>query len=158
MIATAGGDDKVALCRELGAELAVDYRTDDFVARVKDHTDGHGVDVVYDPVGGDVFDGSRRCVAWDGRILVIGFASGRVPDIPANHVLVKNYSVVGVHFGGAVARDVTLLPRVASAARRDCTPTARSTRSCSRRVPFADVPDALALLGARGTTGKVVVR
>ena len=62
--------------------LAVDYRADDFVPRVKEHTDGHGADVVYDPVGGDVFDGSRRCIAWGGRILVIGFASGRVPDVP----------------------------------------------------------------------------
>ena len=156
MIATAGGDDKVAVCRELGAELAVDYRTDDFVARVKEHTDGHGVDVVYDPVGGDVFDGSRRCVAWDARILVIGFASGRVPDIPANHVLVKNYSVVGVHFGGAVARDVTLLPRVASALARLHADGAIDPLVFAE-IPFADVPAALALLGARGTTGKVVV-
>jgi NADPH2:quinone reductase len=156
VIATAGGDDKVALCRELGAELAVDYRADDFVARVKEHTGGHGADVVYDPVGGDVFDGSRRCIAWGGRILVIGFAGGRVPDVPANHVLVKNYSVVGVHFGGAVTRDVALLPRIASEltalhARGAIDPLVLAT------VPFADVPAALGLLGARGTTGKVVV-
>ena len=156
VIATAGGDDKVALCRELGAELAVDYRADDFVARVKEHTEGHGADVVYDPVGGDVFDGSRRCISWGGRILVIGFASGRVPDVPANHVLVKNYSVVGVHFGGAVARDDALLPRLASQL------TALHERGAIdplvfATIPFAEVPAALALLGARGTTGKVVV-
>jgi NADPH2:quinone reductase len=156
VIATAGGADKVALCRELGAELAVDYRADDFVARVKEHTEGHGADVVYDPVGGDVFDGSRRCIAWGGRILVIGFASGRVPDVPANHVLVKNYSVVGVHFGGAVTRDDALLPRLASEltalhARGAIDPLVFAT------VPFAEVPAALASLGARGTTGKVVV-
>jgi NADPH2:quinone reductase len=156
VIATAGGDDKVALCRELGAELAIDYRTGDFVARVKEHTDGHGVDVVYDPVGGDVFDGSRRCIAWGGRMLVIGFASGRVPEVPASHVLVKNYSVVGVHFGGAVARDTTLLPRVAS----ELMPlhaTGAIDPLVFAEVPFADVPVALTLLGARGTTGKVVV-
>ena len=156
VIATAGGDDKVARCRELGAELAVDYRTDDFVARVKEHTDGHGVDVVYDPVGGDVFDGSRRCVAWGGRILVIGFASGRVPEVPANHVLVKNYSVVGVHFGGAVARDTTLLPRIASTL-AELHADGAIDPLVFAEIPFADVPAALALLGARGTTGKVVV-
>ena len=90
------------------------------------------------------------------RILVIGFASGRVPDIPANHVLVKNYSVVGVHFGGAVARDVTLLPRVASALAQLHADGAIDPLVFAE-IPFADVPDALALLGARGTTGKVVV-
>jgi NADPH2:quinone reductase len=156
VLATAGGEEKVALCRELGAELAVDYRTDDFVARVKEHTDGHGADVVYDPVGGDVFDASRRCVAWDARILVIGFASGRVPEIPANHVLVKSYSVVGVHFGGAVQHDTALLPRVSSELVRLHAAGAINPLVFAE-VPFADVPAALALLGARGTTGKVVV-
>jgi NADPH2:quinone reductase len=156
VLATAGGTDKVARCRELGAELAVDYRTDDFVTRVKEHTDGHGADVVYDPVGGDVFDGSRRCIAWDGRILVIGFASGHVPEIPANHVLVKSYSVVGVHFGGAVERDATLLPRVASELVQLHAAGAIDPLVLAE-VPFADVPTALTRLGARGTTGKVVV-
>ena len=156
VIATAGGDDKVTRCRELGAELAVDYRADDFVARVREHTGGHGADVVYDPVGGDVFDGSRRCIAWGGRILVIGFASGRVPDVPANHVLVKNYSVVGVHFGGAVARDINLLPR-AAAALVELHADGSIDPLVFAEVPFADVPAALSLLGARGTTGKFVV-
>ena len=96
----------------LGAEVAIDYRAENFVDVVKHHTEGHGADVVYDPVGGEVFDGSRRCIAWGGEILVIGFASGHVPEIPANHVLVKNYSVIGVHWGGAVERDANLLTRV----------------------------------------------
>src|SRR5207302_2268627 len=98
-IATAGGAGKVEVCRKLGAELAIDYRSEDFVQIVKDATGGEGADVVYDPVGGDVFDRSTKCIAFEGRILVIGFTSGRIPEARANHVLVKNYSVVGVHWG-----------------------------------------------------------
>ncbi|QIA27656.1 NADPH:quinone oxidoreductase family protein [Thermaerobacter sp. PB12/4term] len=99
VLATAGGAEKVDLCRRLGAELAVDYRQQDFVEAVKEATGGRGADVIFDPVGGDAFDRSRRCVAPEGRILVIGFAGGGIPQVPANHVLVKNYSVVGIHWG-----------------------------------------------------------
>lgn len=156
VIATAGGPDKVEVCRALGAELAVDYRAESFVEIVKAHTDGHGADVVYDPVGGEVFDDSRRCIAWGARILVIGFASGKVPEIPANHVLVKNYSVVGVHWGGALERDPNLLGRVhrelmALHAVGAVDPLVHA------EVSFADVPGALELLADRGTSGKVVV-
>ena len=91
--------EKVAVCRELGADLAVDYLAEDFVAVVKEATGGRGADVIYDPVGGDIFDRSRKCIAFEGRLLVIGFAGGRFADAPANHVLVKNYSVVGLHWG-----------------------------------------------------------
>ncbi|HJQ30136.1 MAG TPA: NADPH:quinone oxidoreductase family protein, partial [Rubrobacter sp.] len=92
VIATAGGPEKVEICRKLGAEIVVDYRKENFIEIVKEATEGHGADVVFDPVGGDVFDGSRRCVAFEGRILVIGFTGGRIADAPTNHVLVKNYS------------------------------------------------------------------
>lgn len=156
VIATAGGADKAALCEELGAEVAVDYRADDFVAVVKEVTGAHGADVVYDPVGGEVFDGSRRCVAWDGRILVIGFASGQVPEVPLNHVLVKSYGIVGVHFGGAAERDPTLLTRIG----RELVAlhaTGTVDPHVFAEVAFAELPAALELLGARGTTGKVVV-
>src|SRR3979490_2683791 len=80
VIATAGSAPKVALCRELGADLAIDYRTDAFVDGVKAFTDGRGADVVYDPVGGDVFDRSTKCIAFEGRIVVVGFTSGRIPE------------------------------------------------------------------------------
>ena len=99
VIATAGGARKVEVCRQLGADHVVDYTTDDFVPVVKEVTGGHGADIVYDPVGGDVFDKSRKCVAFEGRIVVVGFTSGRIPEAPANHLLVKNYSVVGLHWG-----------------------------------------------------------
>ena len=99
VFATAGGEEKVEICRSLGAEVAIDYKQENFIDVVKEATDGRGADVIFDPVGGDVFDGSRRCVAFEGRIVVIGFASGRIPEVPANHLLVKNYSVLGLHWG-----------------------------------------------------------
>ena len=78
MIATAGGPEKVQVCRDLGAELVVDYRAGDFVDAVKEFTGGRGADVIYDPVGGDTYDRSTKCVAFEGRILVMGFTGGRV--------------------------------------------------------------------------------
>src|SRR5436305_7188148 len=99
VIATAGGERKVEGCRELGADHVVDYTTEDFVPIVKEVTGGRGADVIYDPVGGDVFDKSRKCIAFEGRLAVVGFTSGRIPEAPANHLLVKNYSVVGLHWG-----------------------------------------------------------
>ncbi|HUP75378.1 MAG TPA: NADPH:quinone oxidoreductase family protein [Acidimicrobiales bacterium] len=113
VIATAGGTEKVDLCRSLGAHHVIDYRsTPDFVDEVREVTGGHGVDVCYDPVGGDVFRKSQRCMAWDGRLLIIGFVGG-IADAPTNHILLKNYSVVGVHWGASLARDPTRLPRAA---------------------------------------------
>ncbi len=99
VIATAGTDAKMEVCRQCGADHVINYGTDDFVAAVKDFTNGNGADVVYDPVGGDVFDKSTKCIAWNGRILVIGFTSGRIPDIRTNRILLKNMSVVGLHWG-----------------------------------------------------------
>lgn len=99
VIATAGGPEKVQICKELGADVVIDYRSEDFVSIVKEETNGQGADVIYDPVGSDVFDRSRKCIAFDGRLLVIGFAGGRIPEAPVNHALVKNYSIVGVHWG-----------------------------------------------------------
>src|SRR5438876_4058680 len=77
VVATAGGPEKVEVCRKLGAHLALDYREHDFVDAVKEFTDGRGADVIYDPVGGDTYDRSTKCVAFEGRILIIGFTSGR---------------------------------------------------------------------------------
>ncbi|MPY92554.1 MAG: zinc-binding dehydrogenase [Acidimicrobiia bacterium] len=99
VIATAGGPEKVAVCQQLGADHAVDYHVEDVYDRVMEITAGHGVDVVFDPVGGPVTTPSRRLLAWEGRLLVIGFASGDIPSFPGNHVLVKNYTVLGVHWG-----------------------------------------------------------
>lgn len=99
VLATAGSRDKLARCLEAGAQLAVDNRRDDVVEAVKDATDGHGVDVVVDPVGGSLFADSLRCLAFDGRLVAVGFSSGEQPDCPVNRVLIKNVSVVGLHWG-----------------------------------------------------------
>ena len=111
VVATAVGPEKVETCRRLGAHHAVDYRAEDLYATVMDLTGGRGVDVVYDSVGGAIAEPSRRLLAWEGRYLVIGFASGDIEAFPANHVLVKNYSVVGVHWGGYPARDRAVVDR-----------------------------------------------
>ncbi|MEL6890804.1 MAG: NADPH:quinone oxidoreductase family protein [Actinomycetota bacterium] len=102
-IAIAGGATKCDLLRELGADVVIDHRdTPDFVDAVR-AASGGGVDVAYDPVGGDTFHQVRRCMGWDGRLLVIGFVAG-IPEMATNHILLKNYSVVGVHWGASVAK------------------------------------------------------
>lgn len=157
VIATAGGPRKTAVCRDLGADVVVDYDAKDFVEVVKQVTGGRGADVVYDPVGGDVFDRSRRCVAFEGRIVVVGFAGGRIAEAPTNHALVKNYSVVGLHLGLYRTRDPQVLREAYAElvrlwGRGLVDPFVGSERS------MHDVPAALRSLGDRGTTGKVVIR
>lgn len=99
VIATAGGAEKVEICRQLGADVAIDYLSENFADVVNEVTQRRGANVIFDPVGGDTFDLSRKCIAFEGRLLVIGFAGGRIADAPTNHALVKNYSIVGVHWG-----------------------------------------------------------
>jgi NADPH2:quinone reductase len=157
VIATAGGPEKVEVCRELGAELAIDYREENFVDAVKEATEGRGTDVIFDPVGGDVFDGSRRCVAFEGRILVVGFAGGRIAEAPTNHVLVKNYSVVGMHWG----LYTRVMPDLIRNTHRDLVRLYNDGEIdplISSTVPFEELPKALRRLGGRGTYGKVVTR
>ncbi len=102
-IAVAGGATKCDLLRELGADVVIDHHeTPDFVDAVREASGG-GVDVAYDPVGGDTFHQVRRCMGWDGRLLVIGFVAG-IPEMATNHILLKNYSVVGVHWGASIAK------------------------------------------------------
>ncbi|TFV62509.1 NADPH:quinone oxidoreductase family protein [Geodermatophilus sp. DF01-2] len=156
VIATAGGARKVEVCRELGADHVVDYTTEDFVPVVKEVTGGTGADVVYDPVGGDVFDRSRRCIAFEGRLVVVGFTSGRIPDAPANHALVKNYSVVGLHWGlyrrmepSLVATTHEELTRLVEGGQVD--------PLVGEVLPLDRAPQALARLADRSTVGKVVL-
>ena len=99
VIAAAGGADKLALAREYGADEVVDYRAESLRDRLRELTGGKGVDVVFDPVGGSYFDACVRAIGWEGRMLVVGFASGEVPKPAANLILVKNFSVIGVVFG-----------------------------------------------------------
>ncbi len=110
VIATAGGQAKLDFCKEQGADHVFDYGDPAWVEHVKEITSGRGADVIYDPVGGDVFDLSTRAIAPEGRLLVIGFASGRIPSVPANRVLLKDISVVGVHWGQYVRHHPEFLP------------------------------------------------
>ena len=111
VIATAGSEDKRALASAHGADHVIDYRAGEFKDAVKSITGGRGADVVFDPVGGDVFTQSMRCIAWEGRLLVIGFAAGDIPQVPAGLVLVKNMSVIGVFWGAYRMREPTIITR-----------------------------------------------
>lgn len=156
VIATAGGPEKVAVCLKLGADHAIDYLAGDFVGPVKDLTGGRGADVIYDPVGGDVFDSSRRCIAFEGRIVVVGFTSGRIADAPTNHALVKNYSVLGLHWGLYRTYEAALIREVHAELTRLYAEGAIKPL-VSQTLPLDQAVEALAMLGQRATTGKVVL-
>jgi len=104
VIASASTDEKCQVAKEHGADDTINYSNGEFKDIVKSMTDGKGADVIYDPVGGDVFDQSLRCIAWEGRLLVIGFTSGRIPSAPANLALLKSCDIVGVFWGSFVER------------------------------------------------------
>ncbi len=99
VIAAASSEEKLALCREKGAELTINYETEDLKTRIKDLTGGKGVDVVYDPVGGKFTEPALRGMAWRGRYLIVGFANGEIPQIPMNLPLLKGCSILGVFWG-----------------------------------------------------------
>ncbi len=156
VIATAGGPDKVEVCRRLGAHHVIDYVADDFVEQVKAITGGHGADVIYDPVGGDTFDRSRKVIAWEGRILVIGFTSGRIADAPTNHILLKNYSVVGVHEGAYYGHN----PALVRACHEDLMrlwADGSIAPLVQRTIAFEDAPTGIAAVASRSSWGKLVV-
>jgi NADPH2:quinone reductase len=111
VIGVVGGPEKANVARTLGADVVVDRHTQDFVQVVKEVTQGHGADVVYDPVGGDTYQRSTKCVAFEGRILVVGFAGGQIQSAALNHALVKNYSIVGLHWGLYTTKDPALVRR-----------------------------------------------
>lgn len=156
VIATAGGPEKKQVCLDLGADFAVDYNNEDFVSVVKEVTGGHGADIIYDPVGGDVFDKSTKCVAFEGRILIIGFTSGRMAESKTNHVLVKNYSVVGVHWGYYRKMRPEVIPEANEALAKLYT-DGKIKPYVSKTYPMSELPEALVALASRKTTGKVVV-
>jgi NADPH2:quinone reductase len=156
VIATAGSDEKVELCLKLGADHAVNYKTQDFAEEVKKITGGRGADVVFDPVGGDVYDRSTKCIAFEGRIVLVGFTSGRIPQAAANHVLIKNYSVVGLHWGLYTRRAPELIPP-ATRALLDLYEAGKIKPHISTRLPLSQAPRALALVGEGKSTGKVIL-
>lgn len=104
VIAAASSAEKLKVCREYGADEVIDYTQEDLKARVREITGGAGADVIYDPVGGAYFDSAFRTIGWEGRYLIVGFAAGRIPELPMNLVLLKGCQVVGVFWGAFTAR------------------------------------------------------
>jgi NADPH2:quinone reductase len=156
VIATAGSAAKLDVARANGADVGIDYRTEAWIERVSRETRGEGANVIFDPVGGDVFDGSTRCIAFEGRLLVVGFTGGRIADVAGNRVLLKNMSVVGVHWGLYRQRDAPRVRRwmvelLRLAEARQLTPV------IWRSFPLERAARALAAIGARETYGKVVL-
>jgi NADPH2:quinone reductase len=155
VIGVVGGADKVALAKEVGADVVINRHDEDFVAVVKEVTGGRGVDVVFDPVGGDSFYKSTKCIAFEGRILIVGFASGDIPSAALNHALVKNYDILGLQGrtyrfleADAVRDHYAELVRL--------TETGQIRTVVTERLPLEEVPDGLRRLGAGTTTGRIV--
>lgn len=156
VIGVVGGADKARVARELGCDVVVDRREDDIVAAVKEATGGRGADVVYDPVGGDAYAKSVKCTAFEGRIVIVGFASGAIPTPGLNHALVKNYSIVGLHWG--------LYNQMDPAAIRGCHEELTKLAAegvvkplISGRVGMKDAADAVQRVADGTTTGRLVV-
>jgi NADPH2:quinone reductase len=162
VIATAGGPEKCAIARAHGADRAFDYRSEDIRDRVKalatELSGGRtsGVDVVYDPVGGEVFDASLRAVNWNARILIVGFAGGGVPQIPANILLVKNVAALGFYFGSWRQRRPDIVAR-GFAALNQMYATGRLEPLVSHRFDLSDFRAGLQLIRDRKSSGKVVL-
>ncbi|HVO99506.1 MAG TPA: NADPH:quinone oxidoreductase family protein [Bryobacteraceae bacterium] len=157
VIATAGSEAKLQFAREQGADFAIDYSDESWVDRVREITGGRGADTIYDPVGGDIFDLSTKCVATEGRILIIGFAAGRIPSIALNRVLLKNISIVGVLWGGYVLSH-TGYPAEAHAALMTMYAAGQIRPSVSAVFPFAEAPAGLRALADRRVMGKAVLK
>ncbi|MEW2395367.1 NADPH:quinone oxidoreductase family protein [Streptomyces sp. NPDC046862] len=156
VIGVVGGADKAAVARELGCDVVVDRRSEDVIAAVKEATGGRGADVIYDPVGGEAYTQSTKVVAFEGRIVVVGFASGSIPSPALNHALVKNYSILGLHWGLYNTKNPKLVLRCHEqltelAARGAIKPLV------SERVPFGGAAAAVQRVADGVTTGRVVV-
>jgi NADPH:quinone reductase len=156
VIATAGSREKVEVCRGCGAEAVIHHREEDFVARVMEITGGEGADVIYDPVGGDVFDRSTKCIAMDGRLVVIGFAEGRIPEIKANRLLLKNFSVGGFFFRSYRERKPELVARAHEELSRGYEGGAIRP-VIFREYGFGQLSEALGAIESRASYGKAVL-
>ncbi|WP_129782179.1 NADPH:quinone oxidoreductase family protein [Peristeroidobacter soli] len=153
---TAGGPEKVRVCRELGADLAIDYLHDSFVDAIKQATDGRGVDIVLDSVGGQVFGDSVRVIANRGRVVVLGFSSGEIPSLAVNRLLLKNCSVMGMQVDWFRTNDRATAERC-----REHLATLLASGALKPRVgrefDFESAPQALIATARRATIGKSVV-
>jgi len=156
VIAAASSDDKLAMTREHGAHETINYATEDLRARIKDLTGGKGVDVIYDPVGGDMAETALRSIAWEGRFLVVGFAAGEIPKLPLNLVLLKGCQVVGVFWGSFAERE----PQRNEANLEEMVGWYREGRirpHIDGTYPLEQSIDALRRIAARQVRGKLVI-
>ncbi|WP_093841398.1 NADPH:quinone oxidoreductase family protein [Streptomyces aidingensis] len=156
VIGVVGGPEKAATARGLGCDEVIDRRTDDVAAAVKEATGGRGADVIYDPVGGQAYAQSAKCVAFEGRIIVVGFASGTIPTPGLNHALVKNYSILGLHWGLYRQRD----PESVHACHRELTALAAKGAIrplISERLPLSGAADAVQRVADGITTGRIAI-
>ncbi|MEU2727145.1 NADPH:quinone oxidoreductase family protein [Streptomyces griseoviridis] len=156
VIGVVGGAAKAEAARALGCDVVIDRRAQDVVAAVKEATAGRGADVIYDPVGGDAYTQSTKVVAFEGRIVVVGFASGTIPAPALNHALVKNYAILGLHWGLYNTKD----PKLVQHCHERLTELAAEgvvKPLVSERVPLADGADAVQRVGDGLTTGRVTV-
>jgi len=156
VLAGASSESKLAVCREHGADATINYATEDLRKRIQELTEGRGVDVIYDPVGGAYTESAFRSLAWRGRLLVVGFAAGEIPKLPLNLPLLKGASAVGVFWGDfarrepqAFADSVRQLGRWYS--------EGRLRPHVSQTLPLEKAADALKLLASREAKGKIVL-
>jgi len=156
VIACASSDEKLAVCREHGADATINYAAEDLRERIKSLTEGQGVDVIYDPVGGAYSEPAFRSIAWRGRMLVVGFAAGEIPKLPLNLALLKGASVVGVFWGDFARRE----PKAFAGSIAQLGRWFREGKlrpHVSKTFPLEKAADALRLMAARQVKGKVVL-
>jgi NADPH2:quinone reductase len=156
VIAAASTDEKCALCTSLGADATINYSQGNLRDAIKAATDGKGPDVIYDPVGGDFAEPAFRSIAWRGRYLVVGFASGPIPSLPLNLALLKGASIVGVFWGDYSRRE----PRANAAMMAELAgwyAQGRIKPVIDRTMPMARLKEAYAHMGSRAVKGKLVM-
>jgi NADPH2:quinone reductase len=156
VIAVVGSQEKVAVARKLGADIVIDRTEQDVIAAVQAATDGRGVDVVYDPVGGPAYEISKKVIAFEGRIVIIGFASGEFAQAATNHVLLKNYSVLGLHWG----LYAKLKPDLVLRAHDDLSSLVEVGALAplvSQKLSFEDAPEGIARVASGATVGRLAV-
>ncbi|MDQ2756133.1 MAG: NADPH:quinone oxidoreductase family protein [Actinomycetota bacterium] len=155
VIGVVGGEAKAQVARDLGADVVVDRHTQDFVEVVKRETGGKGADVIYDPVGGSTYDRSTKCIAFEGRILIIGFAGGTIQTPPLGHALVKNYTILGLHWG----LYAKVMPQLVTECHADLTRMVDEgliDPLVSERIGLDAVADGVQRLADGSTVGRVV--
>ena len=157
VIAVCSSDEKIAFAKAQGADAGINYSREDLNQAIKRLTDGRGADVVYDAVGGDAFDACSRAMAWDGRLLIVGFASGRIPTLPVNLTLVKGYSVIGVFWGAFTEKE----PAAHAANMRELfgwIETGQVKPVIDAVFPLQDGIAAIKKVTGRNVMGKVIVK